>query len=217
MEALGLPDGLENIDEPNERYADQLCNIKAAAHALSIDDNRARAFTPLLLTRKHLLEEQCDSGKVDNVGKISEVWFSGAHADVGGGYDDTHISGISLNWMLDEMEMRGVELIPRSVEVYSDHLSKTHNPETGVFKLIYRERNRDIACYTAVPSNRTGCDKETYRSSTPESAIINVHQSVLDRLCECSPKDHESLWFENEKYAGCLICNDAKRGGAQRR
>ncbi len=100
VEALGLPNYAETVDVPNPRYADQLCNVTKAAHAVALDDNRARIFTPILLTRAHLTEA-CEHVDIDQV--VTEVWFSGAHSDVGGGYSDTHLSGVSLNWMIGQI------------------------------------------------------------------------------------------------------------------
>gem|GEM_PF-2380020 len=219
VEALGLPDYEENINEPNALYADQLCNIKVAAHALAIDDNRARVFTPLLLTRKHLRQENCDASDLYDVNNIHEVWFSGAHSDVGGGYKDTSIDGVSLNWMLDKIKIAGLNLVPDKTKVYSDYLGKTHNPEAGLFGLVYRARNRNLACYTELKgSSGKLCvmdsdDVDYKNSSTAASSPIKIHQSVLDRLCMKTPEPHESYWFREKKFENCLIC-DAQNIGS---
>ncbi len=34
--------------------------------------------------------------------KVSQVWFAGVHANVGGGYPDDSLAHVSLNWMLDQ-------------------------------------------------------------------------------------------------------------------
>jgi len=218
VEALGFPDLKENIDEPNKNYADQLCNIENAAHALALDDNRARIFTPLLLSRKHLKDEKCVEGDKEIKSNVEEVWFSGAHSDVGGGYKDTDINGISLNWMLDKIEDAGLDIVPKNSKVYSDYLGKTHNPEAGLSGLIYRERNRNISCYTENKSS-TGvfCKTDKYdidykRTSTNLSSPLNIHRSVLDRLCMKTPENHESFWFREEKYKNCISCDANGRG-----
>ena len=218
VEALGLPDLKENIDEPNKNYADQLCNIENAAHALAIDDNRARIFTPLLLSRKHLKDEKCVKGDRKIKSNIEEVWFSGAHSDVGGGYSDTDINGLSLNWMLDKMENAGLSIVPKDTKVYSDYLGKTHNPEAGLFGLIYRKRNRNIPCYTESEDTTVDfCKKDKYdidykNTATSLSKPINIHQSVLDRLCIKTPENYESFWFREDKYKNCISCDSNNRG-----
>lgn len=71
--------------------------IQHIAHAVSLDEKRSK-FEPLLLC-----------GAINqNYTKVSEVWFPGAHSDVGGGYDDdedpfNELPGISLNWMIKQL------------------------------------------------------------------------------------------------------------------
>jgi len=180
VEALGIPDYNENTKVPNPRYADQLCNIDAAAHALSIDDDRARIFTPILLTHDHLVEN-CTDVVPENI--VDEVWFSGAHSDVGGGYSDTDIDGVSLNWML--RKIKELDLTPENAAVYEDILGKTHNPHSGVFRIVYKEANRSIDKYY-------GDEK------------LKIHRSVLARLSVRLPKEYEYQWIESEKYADCF-------------
>lgn len=77
-----------------DRYkSDSYPAIRNIAHAVSLDEKRSE-FKPLLLC------PPINSGS----STLKEVWFSGAHADVGGGYvDSNELSGISLNWMIDEL------------------------------------------------------------------------------------------------------------------
>ncbi len=186
VEALGWPDYEEDIVLENPRYADQLCNIRKAAHAVSIDDDRARIFTPILLTRSYLVE-QC-AMEIDINEVVDEVWFSGAHSDVGGGYNDTNIDGVSLNWMLKKIER--YHLVPDGTRVYADFKGKTHDPESGAFGLIYRKRNRNLPLYT------NGTEYNHKR--------LKIHQSVLDRLSEIPVQKYESKWFKSDKYKDCF-------------
>lgn len=187
VEALGWPDYKENIDLPNARYNDQLCNIRKAAHAVSLDDDRARIFTPVLLTRQHLFTD-CEFKKAQFDDVVNEVWFSGAHADVGGGYGDTYIAGVSLNWMLNQI--KPYNLVPKEARVYADPYGKTHDPESGLFGLIYHKMNRDITAYA---------DGTPYNQGR-----LRIHRSVLDRLAQVPAQSHESHWFESDKYKHCF-------------
>ncbi len=198
VEALGWPDFKQDVGEPNTRYADQLCNIENISHAVSIDDDRARIFTPILLTQRHFIEETCDRSQTDPV--VKEVWFSGAHSDVGGGYEDTQIGGISLNWMLGQMQMAGLNLLPQDTKVYGNYLDKTHDPEKGLFGLIYRKQTRNIQKITSSP------DYVTHKGQL--NPPLNIHQSVLDRICTKSPEPFESFWFRDDKYKNCVKCNN---------
>ena len=216
VEALGFPDYKEDIHEPNTRYADQLCNIKKAAHALSIDDDRARIFTPILLTHRHLVEE-CDHEINSIENKVIEVWFAGAHSDVGGGYQDTNISGISLNWMLSQLEENNINLVPQGTRVYADYSDLTHDPESGLFGLIYRKRNRNIPCYmlkNGMINGKCKRDKIVKEEGYEIDHIkpVKVHQSVIDRLCEKSPESFESKWFKDLNYLNCINCAEDGTG-----
>jgi len=75
-----------------ERYkSDSYPAIHQIAHAVSLDEKRSK-FSPLLL---------CPPINSQHPNTLSEVWFPGAHGDVGGGYEDSNdLPGISLNWML---------------------------------------------------------------------------------------------------------------------
>lgn len=185
VDALGLPDYTQ-YDRPNPRYADQLCNIRRAAHALSIDDNRARAFTPVLLTREHLIEQCEPRVQLDSI--VDEVWFSGAHSDVGGGYRNTHIGGVSLNWMLEKLEPYG--LVPMGSKVFENPFDRTHDPEGGVWGLLYRRQPRDLAAYV--------------QGSTYNNGRLKIHRSVIERLARRPVEAHESKWFRHKKYEDCF-------------
>lgn len=200
VEALGWPDYKENVDVPNPRYADQLCNVDKAAHAMAIDDDRANIFTPILLTRSHLIRE-CRDVNINEV--VSEVWFSGAHSDVGGGYKNTQISGVSLNWMIDQIKKADNPenvtdtsycfancLLPPGAGVYGDFAGRTHDPEGGLWGLIYKRKNRDLDAYTEDDGKHLG-------------GRLKIHQSVVDRLAMCKVQSHESRWFTKGKFGAC--------------
>jgi len=70
--------------------------VEQGRHALSIDEQRYD-FTPTPW-----------SPRAD--GSIKQVWFPGVHADVGGGYPETGLSDVALQWMLDEVAALGPEL-----------------------------------------------------------------------------------------------------------
>jgi uncharacterized protein (DUF2235 family) len=78
-------------------------HVKRACHALAIDDER-EAFHPLLWTeelnpKNGIDDDTFNSTHVDEE-RISQVWFSGVHSDVGGGYPDDAMAHVTLDWML---------------------------------------------------------------------------------------------------------------------
>ena len=80
---------IPGIDKGERYKTDSYPPIRHIAHAVSLDEKRSK-FRPLLV---------CPAIK-DAETEIHEVWFPGAHADVGGGYADSdELSRISLLWM----------------------------------------------------------------------------------------------------------------------
>jgi uncharacterized protein (DUF2235 family) len=76
-------------------------DIGIGRHAIAIDERRAFFRTNLWMPKA-----SPDSGPRD----LRQVWFPGAHADVGGGYREAEsgLSKIALQWMLYEAEAAGL-------------------------------------------------------------------------------------------------------------
>ncbi len=86
--ALGTHGKLKMIDDKHVKYHKvQLpSNVTHAYQAMALHELRA-SFKPVFWVNKPN-------------GHLEQVWFAGAHADVGGGYDDdTTLSDIALKWM----------------------------------------------------------------------------------------------------------------------
>jgi uncharacterized protein (DUF2235 family) len=75
--------------------------VRAAFHALAIDEGRS-AFRPTLWHQ----QPGADKGGQE----LKQVWFSGVHCDVGGGYKETGLSDITLLWMADQARRYGLVL-----------------------------------------------------------------------------------------------------------
>ena len=82
--------------------------VRRACHALSLDDERT-TFHPILWDETELWESgelpvkpNLSGKRLTTDEKISQVWFAGVHANIGGGYPDDSLAHVSLNWMLDQ-------------------------------------------------------------------------------------------------------------------
>ncbi|MET0448753.1 MAG: DUF2235 domain-containing protein, partial [Aeromicrobium sp.] len=68
---------------------------------------------------------------------VKQVWFEGAHSDVGGGYPETGLSDTALLWMVREAHAAGlvfdVPLLSHYVDSGSDPIR--HDPLTWTFRL----------------------------------------------------------------------------------
>jgi hypothetical protein len=86
---------------------------------------------------------------------VDEVWFSGAHADVGGTYEaggmlGGELSSVSLNWILDRLRSPACEgfgkalAIPAGLRVPEDRLTAVHDGKrTSIaFLGLYRQSRK---------------------------------------------------------------------------
>jgi uncharacterized protein (DUF2235 family) len=73
-------------------------HVRNAFHALAIDERR-RAFKPTFWD-----QQAAAVGKQ----RLEQVWFSGVHSGVGGGYADPALAEISLLWMVDRAREAGL-------------------------------------------------------------------------------------------------------------
>lgn len=95
--SLGIPSVgmLPNNPVSEYTFVDTMVpwNVKHAFHALALDEHR-KPFSPTIW------EKPADRGD-DLV--LKQCWFPGAHANVGGGYEDTMSADITLAWMVSQM------------------------------------------------------------------------------------------------------------------
>jgi uncharacterized protein (DUF2235 family) len=93
--SLGIPEiplltkiGIPHYQKEYKFYDTELeSNTKHAFQALALDEHRA-PFVPTLWERKG------DESAID----LRQVWFPGAHKNVGGGYPDQELANITLAW-----------------------------------------------------------------------------------------------------------------------
>lgn len=90
--------GLEQIFLGTEVISDNKVKrgVHFVRHAMAIDESRW-TFEP----RPYLGTE--DSSEPGAVPRLKQVWFPGAHSDVGGGYQESGLSDLVLFWMIEEM------------------------------------------------------------------------------------------------------------------
>jgi uncharacterized protein (DUF2235 family) len=125
--ALGIPlDLLAAANEKNFAFHDTgPCKVmKHGCHALAVDEHRHN-FVPTFWT-----------GTAPEDVTIEQVWFAGAHADVGGGYATRGLVDIPLVWMAEKAQADGLALdwscLP--VKAHLDPLAATHDSSSGLFR-----------------------------------------------------------------------------------
>lgn len=81
-------------------------NVRHAYHALAIDEHRK----PFAATVWERPSDPPVQGQI-----VEQVWFAGAHANVGGGYRDSGLSDIALMWMIEKAEACGLSFDQRYI------------------------------------------------------------------------------------------------------
>jgi uncharacterized protein (DUF2235 family) len=83
--------------------------IERACHALALDDERT-TFHPVLWTEEGEVAAAAgaDGKRFVKDERLSQVWFAGAHSNVGGGYPDDSLAHVALYWMMQEAIHCGV-------------------------------------------------------------------------------------------------------------
>jgi uncharacterized protein (DUF2235 family) len=131
--------------------------VDYARHALSLDDERA-TFHPVLWDER---------GEPERSERILQLWFAGAHADVGGGYPDDRLAHVPLAWMMEEAEKAGLVFRPDAitqVRAAADALAPAHDSRKGA-GLYYRYKPR-----------------RALRSHGDTHAPVRLHSSVPQRM-----------------------------------
>lgn len=137
------------------KFPDQILSDKVdtAVQALSIDDARA-AFEPRLW---------------ENHPNVEQVWFSGVHSNVGGGYPKQGMSLVTLDWMMQKASERDLRILAEDRKGYCEHASvddKLYDSRSGL-GVFYRWKPRDI---------KKLCEEQ---KAGPQP---RVHLSVFERI-----------------------------------
>lgn len=132
--------------------------VERGCHALALNDDRG-SFEPVLWN-----EDAATNGRIE------QVWFAGAHSNVGGGYPQQGMSLVALDWMITRAEQQGVRFSAdardefRSRHSFADRL---YNPRSGL-GIFYRWKPRNV--------RRLSAEKGI--------AVPAIHVSVIERLLQ---------------------------------
>jgi uncharacterized protein (DUF2235 family) len=129
-------------------------NVRHAYHALAIDEHR-KPF------QAAIWEQPSDPPKHRQV--VEQVWFAGAHANIGGGYRDSGLSDIALHWMIGKAEACGLSF---------DHEYIRQCVEPRVDGVLVDSRSR---FYKVWP-------RAERQVRSPNHFRESVHPSVLERM-----------------------------------
>ena len=158
--------------------------VKNAFHALAIDERR-KTFCPTLWeTSKNVPKEN----------RMEQVWFSGVHANIGGGYKQNGLSDITLEWMMkkssqlglhfDKTELKDDSSIPKQLHIRSmmkgfmrDSMSDFwiyRFLETARWRIMYYKRDE-------INPSKICLDKSGHRMQAHNTNEM-LHASSFDRF-----------------------------------
>lgn len=142
--ALGIPLAVPWAALVNRRWAfhdTQLSShVDNAFQALAIDEQR-QPFVATLWERQESAARQ----------RVEQVWFSGVHSDVGGGYADASLADVPLLWLVDRARQCGLAFeddafqgivtsregpAGADIKVAPDALGPAHQSRTGYYRLL---------------------------------------------------------------------------------
>lgn len=115
-------------------------NVIRARHALALHEYRV-AFEPLIWSPPSV-------GHLSSLQDITQMWFPGAHADVGGGYVETQPANVSndhaFNWMKGEMWQGLPDTSRGRINIWP-----IHDSSVGKFRRMKPKVRRSLTYMTA--------------------------------------------------------------------
>ena len=122
--------------------------------------------------------------------RISQVWFTGVHADVGGGYPQNGLSFVALDWMMDRAAAYGLHYLDEQrrllIDPQIDPTDKLNDSRKGLAS-YYRYKPRNL--------------KELYEAPPYKPSIIDDWRTIK-RLARGDKDMHPEILAELHPSAG---------------
>lgn len=172
--------------------------VENVRHAIAIDEKRTM-FEPQLWAKSGQYRSNIFNSKSAIEQNINEVWFSGVHCDVGGGYPETDsgLAKIPLSWMIDECKPLGLKFTTQTINsiVLGKHKNKPYvQPDPHADKnesmnwgwkvleflprkkTIFNDAGKKVSSNWSIPLSSP--------RKIPDGA--NIHKSVVERYTKNS-------------------------------
>ena len=149
-------------------------DIKNGCHAVSIDEKRSQ-YRPNLWG-------------YPNSDNFKEVWFTGVHSDIGGSYEETGLSDLTLKWMLDESKRHNLLIDEKRYELIEPDPNGTiHNPLLPFWwtlgwkkrKILKIDRKKDAAVNTPESWIHKSVDIRTRQKNNRDKSRLSIPDHVL--------------------------------------
>src|SRR3984893_14909965 len=149
-----------------------------ACHALALDDERT-TFHPVLWNEKNEAPQKA-TPRFTSGERISQVWFAGVHANVGGGYPDDSLAQIPLYWIMEEAKACGLTFKAANPEAIAE--TKEAQDKDG---RLYDSRNGLSSYYRYGPRRISRLCDQVFSKTTGDAVYVSapkIHDSVLKRI-----------------------------------
>jgi uncharacterized protein (DUF2235 family) len=152
-------------------------------HALSLDDERT-TFHPILWNERNQNPAPLRNGiRHTKDETLTQVWFSGVHSNVGGGYPDDSLAQIPLVWIMNEAMACGLQF-KKKPGAEPDALLRAESARDKDGRL-YDSRHGLAGYYRYGPRKLADlCNMRLSRQPDDEVYIENpkIHESVFKRM-----------------------------------
>jgi hypothetical protein len=156
--------------------------VQRACHALALDDERT-TFHPVLWDESAQVPSDADQPRSLSEERISQVWFTGMHANVGGGYPDDSLAYIPQYWIMKEAQKCGLKFKSApNADPDSMINARASRDKDG---RLYDSRRGFGSYYRYGPRKLAELCDETFSSKPGDAVLIRVpkiHESVFKRI-----------------------------------
>jgi uncharacterized protein (DUF2235 family) len=153
--------------------------------------------------------------------RISQVWFAGVHADIGGGYPQNGIAYATLDWMLDRAQAYGLRYRDGQREIQVDPQinpdDKLNDSRRGLAG-YYRYKPRNVLEIYSEPAYKLSVIADARRIWRMLRRLPNPHHEILADLHPSVSRDvlptpnatiHESVFKRilhgTDRYAPVVV------------
>lgn len=178
--ALGIPvTGFPFARLVDRRFrfhdTDLSSRVDGAFHALAMHERRG-SFLPTLWT----LPVGTHADAERHPQELEQVWFTGVHSDVGGGYGDRELADITLLWMVERARRYGLALDVGDAD--PDALGPRHDSRRGVYRLLPRHDRAPSAGQRVASS---AVDRQAAEHDAPAA-----FRAILDEPANVAAVEH---------------------------
>jgi uncharacterized protein (DUF2235 family) len=156
--------------------------VQRACHALALDDERT-TYHPVLWDESAQIPRSPNEERDISDERISQVWFSGMHSNVGGGYPDDSLARIPQYWIMTEAKKCGLRF-KSAPDADPDSMINTRAARDKDGRL-YDSRSGLGSYYRYGPRKLAELCDEKFSNKPGDSVLVRtpkIHESVFKRI-----------------------------------